>query len=127
MIWTASSGLDTTKADALTIVSKPYDDKSVGDNRKYDIVLGSSTPKNAQEWGKYMVFADVSDNGTGEMDTTTSTRWHGTTNVGNPDAPNQTIAEFFTYRWIKDGKELEKIAKRKVGAWGPMPCVILLT
>lgn len=111
------SGLDTTKTDALTIVSKPYDDKSgsVGDNRKYDIVLGSSTPKNAQEWGKYMVFADVSDDGTGEMDTTTSTRWHGTTNVGNPDAPGQTITEFFTYRWIKDGKELEKIGKE---TWG---------
>lgn len=110
------SGLDTTKADALTIVSKPYDDKSgsVGVNRKYDIVLGSSTPKNAQEWGKYMVFADVSDDGTGEMDTTTSTRWHGTTNVGNPDAPNQSVTEFFTYRWIKDGKELEKIGKE----WG---------
>lgn len=112
------SGLDTTKTDALTIVSKPYDDKSgsVGDNRKYDIVLGSSTPKNAQEWGKYMVFADVSDDGTGEMDTATSTSWHGTTNVGNPDAPNQTIAEFFTYRWIKDGKELEKIGQTE--GWG---------
>ena len=110
------SGLDTTKTDALTIVSQPYDGNSVGDNRKYDIVLGSSTPKNAQEWGKYMVFADVSDNGTGEMDTTTSTRWHGTTNVGNPDAPGQTITEFFTYRWIKDGKELEKIGQTE--GWG---------
>lgn len=109
------SGLDTTKADALTIVSKPYDDKSVGDNRKYDVVLGSSTPKNAAEWGKYMVFTDVSDNG-GPMDTATSTSWHGTTNVGNPDAPNQTIAEFFTYRWIKDGKELEKIGQTE--GWG---------
>lgn len=109
------SGLDTTKADALTIVSKPYDNKSVGDNRKYDIVLGSSTPKKAAEWGKYMVFTDVSDNG-GPMDTTTSTSWHGTTNVGNPDAPNQTITEFFTYRWIKDGKELEKIGKAE--GWG---------
>ena len=110
------SGLDTTKADAITLVSKPYDDKSVGDNRKYDVVLGSSTPEKAKEWGKYMVFADVSDNGTGEMDTTTSTRWHGTTNVGNPDAPNQSITEFFTYRWIKDGKELEKIGKET--GWG---------
>lgn len=109
------SGLDTTKADALTIVSKPYDNKSVGDNRKYDIVLGSSTPEKAAEWGKYMVFTDVSDNG-GPMDTTTSTSWHGTTNVGNPDAPNQTITEFFTYRWIKDGKELEKIGKAE--DWG---------
>lgn len=109
------SGLDTTKADALTIVSKPYDDKSVGDNRKYDIVLGSSTPKKAAEWGKYIVFTDVSDNG-GPMDTTTSTSWHGTTNVGNPDAPNQTITEFFTYRWIKDGKELENIGKKQ--GWG---------
>lgn len=110
------SGLDTTKADALTIVSKPYDDKSesVGDNRKYDVVLGSSTPEKAKEWGKYMVFADVSDKG-GPMDTATSTSWHGTTNVGNPDAPNQTIAEFFSYRWIKDGKELEKIGKE---TWG---------
>lgn len=111
------SGLDTTKADALTIVSKPYDDKSesVGDNRKYDVVLGSSTPEKAKEWGKYMVFADVSDNG-GEMDTATSTSWHGSTNVGNPDAPNQTITEIFTYRWIKDGKELEKIGKAE--GWG---------
>jgi filamentous hemagglutinin family protein len=112
------SGLDTTKADALTIVSKPYDDKSesVGDNRKYDVVLGSSTPEKAKEWGKYMVFADVSDKG-GPMDTENSTSWHGTTNVGNPDAPNQTITEFFTYRWIKDGKELEKIGKAEEG-WG---------
>ena len=109
------SGLDTTKADAITLVSKPYDDKSVGDNRKYDVVLGSSTPEKAKEWGKYMVFADVSDNG-GEMDTATSTSWHGSTNVGNPDAPNQTITEFFTYRWIKDGKELEKIGKAE--GWG---------
>ncbi|WP_304096198.1 hypothetical protein, partial [Phascolarctobacterium succinatutens] len=104
------SGLDTTKADALTIVSKPYDDKSVGDNRKYDIVLGSSTPKNAQEWGKYMVFADVSDNGNG------TASWQGTVKAGNPDAPNQTVAEFFTYRWIKDGKELENIGKET--GWG---------
>lgn len=105
------SGLDT-----LTIVSKPYDGKSVGDNRKYDVVLGSSTPEKAAEWGKYMVFTDVSDNG-GPMDTATSTSWHGSTNVGNPDAPNQTITEFFTYRWIKDGKELEKIGKAEEG-WG---------
>lgn len=109
------SGLDTTKADALTIVSKPYDDKSVGDNRKYDIVLGSSTPEKAAEWGKYMVFTDVSDNG-GPMDTATSTSWHGSTNVGNPDAPNQSVTEFFTYRWIKDGKELEKIGQTE--GWG---------
>lgn len=109
------SGLDTTKADALTIVSKPYDDKSFGDNRKYDVVLGSSTPENAKEWGKYMVFADVSDNG-GPMDTATSTSWHGWINVGNPDAPNQSVTEFFTYRWIKDGKELENIGKKQ--GWG---------
>ena len=109
------SGLDKTKADALTIVSKPYDGKSVADNRKYDIVLGSSTPEKAAEWGKYMVFTDVSDNG-GTMDTTTSTSWHGTTNVGNPDAPNQSVTEFFTYRWIKDGKELENIGKKQ--GWG---------
>lgn len=100
------SGLDTTKADALTIVSKPYDDKSVGDNRKYDVVLGSSTPENAKKWGEYIEFAD---NGTGD-------RWQGTVQAGNPDAPNQSITEFFTYRWIKDGKELEKIGKET--GWG---------
>lgn len=104
------SGLDTTKADALTIVSKPYDNKSVGDNRKYDIVLGSSTPEKAQEWGEYMVFADVSDNGNGNAS------WKGTDKVGNPDASDQTITEFFTYRWIKDGKELENIGKKQY--WG---------
>lgn len=100
------SGLDTTKADGLTIVSKPYDDKSVGDNRKYDIVLGSSTPEKAAEWGKYIEFAD---NATGD-------RWQGTVQAGNPDAPNQSVTEFFTYRWIKDGKELENIGKKQ--DWG---------
>ena len=104
------SGLDTTKNDALTIVRQPYDGKSVGDNRKYDLVLGSSTPEKAKEWGQYMVFTDVSDNGTG------SASWQGTVHAGNPDAPNQTIAEFFTYRWIKDGKELENIGKTQ--GWG---------
>lgn len=100
------SGLDTTKADALTIVSKPYDDKSFGDNRKYDVVLGSSTPENAKEWGKYIEFAD---NATGD-------RWQGTVQAGNPDAPNQSVTEFFTYRWIKNGKELENIGKKQ--DWG---------
>ena len=100
------SGLDTTKADALTIVTQPYDGKSVGDNRKYDVVLGSSTPKNAQEWGKYIEFAD---NATGAS-------WQGTVQAGNPDAPNQSVTEFFTYRWIKDGKELENIGKKQ--GWG---------
>lgn len=100
------SGLDTTKADALTIVTQPYDGESVGDNRKYDVVLGSSTPKNAQEWGKYIGLAD---NGTGD-------RWQGTVQAGNPDAPNQSVTEFFTYRWIKDGKELEKIGQET--GWG---------
>lgn len=100
------SGLDKTKADALTIVSKPYDDKSVGDNRKYDVVLGSSTPENAKKWGEYIEFAD---NATGD-------RWQGTVQAGNPDAPNQSVTEFFTYRWIKDGKELENIGKKQ--DWG---------
>ena len=98
------SGLDTAKTDALTIVSQPYDGKSVGDNRKYDVVLGSSTPENAKKWGEYIEFAD---NGTGAS-------WQGTVQAGNPDAPNQSVTEFFTYRWIKDGKELEKIGKE----WG---------
>lgn len=100
------SGLDTTKADALTIVSKPYDGKSVGDNRKYDVVLGSSTPEKAKKWGEYMVFADNGIEG----------RLQGTVQAGNPDAPNQSITEFFTYRWIKDGKELENIGKET--GWG---------
>ena len=102
------SGLDTTKADALTIVSQPYDGKSFNDNRKYDIVLGSSTTKSekAKKWGEYIEFAD---NVTGD-------RLQGTVQAGNPDAPNQSITEFFTYRWIKDGKELEKIGKET--GWG---------
>ena len=100
------SGLDTTKTDALTIVSKPYDDKSFGDNRKYDVVLGSSTPENAKKWGEYIEFAD---NVTGK-------RWQGKVQAGNPDAQNQSVTEFFTYRWIKDGKELENIGKKQ--GWG---------
>lgn len=94
------SGLDTTKTDAaLTIVSKPYDDNSFGDNRKYDVVLGSSTPENAKKWGKYIEFAD----------NVTGASWQD-------NAPNQSVTEFFTYRWIKDGKELENIGKKQ--GWG---------
>ncbi len=100
------SGLDTTKADALTIVTQPYDGKSVGDNRKYDVVLGSSTPEKAKKWGEYIEFADNS----------TGARWQGTVQAGNPDALNQSVTEFFTYRWIKDGKELENIGKKQ--GWG---------
>lgn len=102
------SGLDTTKADALTIVSQPYDGKSFNDNRKYDIVLGSSTPKSekAKKWGEYIELAD----------NVTEDRLQGTVQAGNPDAPNQSITEFFTYRWIKDGKELENIGKKQ--GWG---------
>lgn len=110
------SGLDTNKTDALTIVSRPYDGNSVGDNRKYDVVLGSSTPQKVKEWGKHMVFTDLSDNGTGPMDKANSTSWHGNTQAGNPDAPDQTITDFFTYRWIKDGTELEKIGSAQ--DWG---------
>lgn len=93
-------GLDTTKPDALTINSKrPYKGAGDGDadNRFYDVVLGTDKPENAADWGKYMTFLNAVNpekkyNGSADAE-------HG----------GKTLSEYFAYRWIKDGSELQKI------------------
>lgn len=93
-------GLDTMKQDALTINSKrPYKGAGDGDadNRFYDVVLGTDKPENAADWGKYMTFVNAVHpekkyNGNAEAE-------HG----------GKKLSEYFAYRWIKDGSELQKI------------------
>lgn len=95
-------GLDTTKQDALTINSKrPYKGAGDGDadNRFYDVVLGTDKPENAADWGTYMTFLNAVNpekkyNGNAEAE-------HG----------GKKLSEYFAYRWIKDGSELQKIGQ----------------
>lgn len=96
-------GLDTTKQDALTINSKrPYKGAGDGDadNRFYDVVLGTDKPENAADWGKYMTFLNaVHPNNV----------YKGNDKAEHSNDNAKTLSEYFAYRWIKDGSELQKI------------------
>lgn len=121
------SGLDTTKADAITLVSKPYDDKSVGDNRKYDVVLGSSTPEKAKEWANIWCLL---------MSAIMAARW---IQRQAPAGMERLMLAIRMHRirqlpnslptvGLRTARNWKKSAKRKVGAWGTiMPCAIPLT
>ncbi len=94
-------GLDTTKQDALTINSeRPYQTAgdSDADNRFYDVVLGTDKPENAADWGKYMTFLNAVH---------PDTVYRGSDTELHSDG--KKLSEYFTYRWIKDGSELQKI------------------
>lgn len=95
-------GLDTTKQDALTINSKrPYKGAGDGDedNRFYDVVLGTDKPENAADWGKYMTFVNAVH---------PKKKYNGSANA---EHGGKTLSEYFAYRWIKDGSELQKIGQ----------------
>lgn len=95
-------GLDTTKQDALTINSKrPYKGAGDGDedNRFYDVVLGTDKPENATDWGKYMTFVNAVH---------PKKKYNGSANA---EHGGKTLSEYFAYRWIKDGSELQKIGQ----------------
>lgn len=96
-------GLDTTKQDALTINSeRPYQTAGDGDvdNRFYDVVLGTDNPENAAYWGKYMTFLNAVH---------PDIVYKGSDNAEHSDGKAKTLSEYFSYRWIKDGSELQKI------------------
>lgn len=93
-------GLDTMKQDALTINSKrPYKGAGDGDadNRFYDVVLGTDKPENAADWGKYMTFVNAVN---------PEKKYNGSANA---EHGGKKLSEYFAYRWIKDGSELQKI------------------
>ena len=95
-------GLDTTKQDALTINSKrPYKGAGDGDkdNRFYDVVLGTDKPENAADWGKYMTFVNAVN---------PEKKHNGSDNA---EHGGKKLSEYFAYRWIKDGSELQKIGQ----------------
>lgn len=100
-------GLDTTKQNALTINSeRPYQTAgdSDADNRFYDVVLGTDNPENAAYWGKYMTFVNAVH---------PDTVYKGSDTELHSDG--KTLSEYFTYRWIKDGSELQKIGVENSG------------
>lgn len=93
--------------DALKIVSIRDDlsgdfTATKRDNRLYDVVLGTSdvSDANLKAWEKKISFANVM-----EPDAV----YAGSVKAENPDKADESITQFFTYRWIKDAGELNKI------------------
>lgn len=107
------SGLSDAQ-DALKVVSIRDDlsgdfNQTKKDNRLYDVVLGTSdvSEANIKNWEKKISFANVKEPGV---------TYAGTVQAENPDKANESITQFFTYRWIKDGSELAKIGTD--AGWG---------
>lgn len=74
------------------------------DNRFYDVVLGTETGKSG-DWEKKFDFRNVKE---------TDLNVEGAVTRGDSKAPNpvnadETLAQYFTYRWIKSGNELSQI------------------
>ena len=76
------------------------------DNRLYDIVLGSTDGKSA-DWEKKMDFRNVKETNLTNADAVQ----RGDSKAQNPVNADETLAQYFTYRWIKSGDELSKIGK----------------
>ena len=76
------------------------------DNRLYDVVLGSSDGKSA-DWEKKMDFRNVKETNLTNADAVQ----RGDSKAQNPVNADETLAQYFTYRWIKSGEELSQIGK----------------
>ena len=81
------------------------------DNRLYDIVLGSTDGKSA-DWEKKMDFRNVKETNLTNADAVQ----RGDSKAQNPVNADETLAQYFTYRWIKSGDELSKIGKENTYA-----------
>lgn len=80
------------------------------DNRLYDVVLGSSDGKSAA-WEKNIDFRNVRETDLNKADAVK----RGDSKALNPVNANETLAQYFTYRWIKSGNELSQIGKKGSG------------
>lgn len=95
--------------DALKIVSIRDDlsgdfSTTKKDNRLYDVVLGTSdvSDANLKAWEKKISFANVME---------PEAVYAGSVKAENPDRADESITQFFSYRWIKDGRELGSIGR----------------
>ena len=100
--------------DALKVVSIRDDlsgdfSATKKDNRLYDVVLGTSdvSDANIKSWEKKISFANVME---------PEVIYPGSVKAENPDKADESITQFFTYRWIKDASELNKIGV--AAGWG---------
>lgn len=92
---------DDTEGDYATTKS---------DNRLYDIVLGSSDGKSVA-WEEKIDFRNVKETDLNKADAVK----RGDSKAQNPTNANETLAQYFTYRWIKSGNELSQIGKKGSG------------
>lgn len=77
------------------------------DNRLYDVVLGSSDGKSAA-WEKKIDFRNVRET---NLQAEGAVK-RGDSKAKNPTNANETLAQYFSYRWIKSGEELSQIGKK---------------
>lgn len=92
---------DDTESDYATTKS---------DNRLYDVVLGSSDGKSAA-WENKIDFRNVRETDLNAKDAVK----RGDSKAQNPVNADETLAQYFTYRWIKSGEELSQIGKKGSG------------
>lgn len=74
------------------------------DNRFYDVVLGTETGESV-DWEKKFDFRNVKETDLNAKDAVK----RGDSKAQNPVNADETLAQYFTYRWIKSGNELSKI------------------
>lgn len=86
---------DDTEGDYATTKS---------DNRLYDVVLGTETGKSA-DWENKIDFRNVKETDLNAKDAVK----RGDSKAQNPVNADETLAQYFTYRWIKSGNELSQI------------------
>lgn len=104
------SDTDTPNIHVVSIrddTTGDYDSTKL-DNRLYDVVLGSSDGKSAA-WEKKIDFRNVRET---NLQAEGAVK-RGDSKAKNPTNANETLAQYFTYRWIKSGEELSQIGKNK--------------
>lgn len=83
-------------------------DDTEGEYASTNVVLGTETGKSV-DWEKKIDFRNVKEtdlNAEGVVK-------RGDSEARNPVNTNETLAQYFTYRWIKSGNELSQIGKNK--------------
>ncbi len=103
------SDTDTPNIHVVSIrddTTGDYDSTKL-DNRLYDVVLGSSDGKSAA-WEKKIDFRNVRET---NLQAEGAVK-RGDSKAKNPTNANETLAQYFSYRWIKSGEELSQIGKK---------------
>ena len=81
-------------------------DDTEGEYASTNVVLGTETGKSV-DWEKKIDFRNVKET---DLNAEGAVK-RGDSKAQNPDNTNETLAQYFTYRWIKSGNELSQIGK----------------